>query len=248
MSERFKGGNALMNAEPPQPKRILGFGETPPSPEPVQPANPSAQQTPSPVEPVHPPNPPAVAEPVPAANPTGSPQRTGSPTEPVRVTDGFTAVTNHLLDDVLPALEPHEQVTLLRIYRLTRGHGTNRCKVSRKKLGAKTRVKRTRLLEALAVLEERGYIKRLPDDVSSGDVYDRGMNLEILLPGREPVRDTNPSARRTGSAREPNKESIKDNLSKSVVCDLCRGQSGMVYRDRDNPSLGVKRCDHGEGK
>jgi len=178
--------------------------------EPVQPANPFAPQTPPQPEPVRPPNPSAdqtgsPTEPVPAANPTPLPERTGSPAEPVRVTEGFMTVTNHLLDDVLPALEPHVQVVLLRLYRLTRGHRKARCKVSKNKLIAKTHVKRTRLLEALALLEERGYIKRLPDDISSGDVYDRGMNIEMLLPGVEPVRPANPSGPRTGSQRGPNK-------------------------------------------
>lgn len=185
--------------------------KTRPPSEPVQPTNPPAQQTPPQSEPVRLPNPPtertgSPVEPVPAANQTGSPGRTGLPAEPVRVTDGFTSLTNHLLDDVLPTLEPHEQVILLRLYRLSRGFGKARCKVSRKKLIAKTRVKRTRLLEALAVLEDRGHIKRLPDDISSGDVYDRGMNFEVLLGGAEPVQRANPSGGRTGSRGGPNKE------------------------------------------
>jgi len=36
MADKFKGGNALMDLEPkPAPKRVLGFGELPPKPEPV---------------------------------------------------------------------------------------------------------------------------------------------------------------------------------------------------------------------
>src|SRR5687767_14102411 len=107
------------------------------SAEPVRESDPSATRTRPADEPVVAPDPPA------------RPERTRPPAEPVRHTDGFMPVTNHLLDDVLPTLDPQDQVVLLRLYRLTRGHRKSRCKVSRGKLIAKTGVKKTRLLQAL---------------------------------------------------------------------------------------------------
>jgi len=145
------------------------------------------------------------AEPVSDLNPSTRPPRTRSLTEPVRHTDGFTGIINHLLDDILPTLEPSEQVVLLRLYRLTHGHGNATCKVSRQKLVNKTGVKRTRLLQALSKLEERGFIKRLADDTSNTDIYNRGMSFQMLLEGVRPVRIANPSSIRTRPQDEPNK-------------------------------------------
>jgi DNA-binding MarR family transcriptional regulator len=133
------------------------------------------------------------------------------------VTKGYTGVTNHLLDDILPSLEIAEQVILLRLYRLTRGHKQSRCKVSVGKLTTKTRVKRTRLREAISTLEERGYIKRLPDDVTNQDNYDRGMNIEMLLDGVDPGRQTTPAVQRPRSSGDPNKErALKENNKKGI--------------------------------
>jgi DNA-binding MarR family transcriptional regulator len=158
------------------------------------------------------------AEPVSDLNPSTRPPRTRSSTEPVRHTDGFTGIINHLLDDILPTLDPAEQVVLLRIYRLTHGHGNATCKVSRQKLVNKTGVKRTRLLQALSKLEERGFIKRLADDTSNTDIYNRGMSFQILLEGVKPVRTANPSDIRTRSSDEPNKvNTLKENTQTQDV-------------------------------
>lgn len=176
-------------------------GLTPPLYEPVHDANPSVLQTRPASEPV------AVPDAYPSdSDVTTPPQRTPPQAEPVRQTKGYVGVTNHLLDDVLPTLEPAEQVVLLRLYRLSRGHRQARCKVSLGTLVTKTRVKKTRLRDALLTLEDRGYIKRLHDDVASANVYDRGMNFEMLLAGVEPIRPANPSAPRTRPSGAPNKE------------------------------------------
>jgi DNA-binding MarR family transcriptional regulator len=133
------------------------------------------------------------------------------------VTKGYVSVTNHLLDDVLPSLDIAEQVVLLRLYRLTRGHKQSRCIVSIGKLITKTGVRRTRLREALATLEDRGYIKRLPDDVTNQNNYDRGMNFEMLLEGVDPGRQTTPVAVRPRSPNDPNKErTLKETNKKGI--------------------------------
>ncbi len=168
---------------------------------PVRAANPAIQQTPPPPEPVS------------VLNPTTSPQQTRSSAEPIRITNGYTRIINHLLDDVLPSLEPAEQVILLRLYRLSHGHNNACCKVSRQTLVNKTGVKRTRLLQALAKLQERGYIKRLADDIGNSDIYNRGMSFEMLLEAAESVHRTNPSIVRTGSYDGP----IKENTLKETT-------------------------------
>jgi len=143
--------------------------------------------------------------PVAVSDPTPRPKRTRPQVEPVRHTDGFISVTNHLLDDILPGLDPADQAVLLRLYRLTRGYKKSTCRVSRQKLIAKTNVKKTRLLQSLVTLEERGYIRRLADDTSNADIYSRGMNIEMLIGGAEPVRPADPSETRTRPPGEPNK-------------------------------------------
>jgi hypothetical protein len=169
-------------------------------------ATPAVTQPPSSLDPGRIVTPVAQGDPGPVSTPAPPPERPRPQGDPGRVTRGWTGVTNHLLDDVLPTLEPPDQVVLLRLYRLTRGHKQARCKVSVGKLIAKTRVKRTRLRESLALLKDRGYIRRLPDDVDNPDNYDRGMNIEMLLEGAEPGRVATPSAERPRSSGDPNKE------------------------------------------
>jgi hypothetical protein len=221
-----------LRREPEQP------ATTRPPDEPVHLANPSASQTPSPPEPV------AVTD------PSTRPERTRSQGEPVHHTNGYIQVTNHLLDDILPTLSPQDQAVLVRLYRLTRGHKKSTCKVSRGKLIAKTGVKKTRLLQSLTNLEERGFIKRLPDDVESRDVYDRGMNIEMLLEGIERVRVPDPSVTRTRSQDGPNKESIKRIDNKEPIASLdttkcpdCDGM-GVRYIDPLDYSKGTVKCRH----
>ena len=135
---------------------------------------------------------------------------------------------------------------LLRIYRLTRGHRKGRCNVSKKKLIAKTQVKKTRLLQALVTLEERGYIKRLPDDTGNPNLDERGMNLEMLLSGVEPTRAANPSAERTRPRSEPNKYKDQKKDQKGAVSDInkcpdCRGAIWLYLDGHDKPPT---KCKH----
>lgn len=160
--------------------------------------------------------PPPLRNPAVAAAPPPATEQPRPPADPGRVTKGYTRVTNHMLDDILPTLDPAEQVALLRLYRLSRGHDSSRCRVSMAKLIGKTRVKRTKLRDALATLEALGYIRRLPDDVSNPDADARGMTFEMLLEGAEPGRVATPSAQRPRSPGGPNKEAFKQNTQKAT--------------------------------
>jgi hypothetical protein len=181
-----------------------------------------------------------VADPDPPTRPDVAPPDSG----PVRRTDGFLLVTNHLLDDILPTLDPPEQAVLLRLYRLTHGFNRTTCRVSRAKLTAKTRVKKTRLQEALAALEGRGLIRRHADDTGNCDLALRGMLVEVLV---GPVRVADPSGARTRPPAGHNKEELKDNSIKGArardysECPDCLG-SGMWYPE--GFGKGVKRCTH----
>lgn len=197
-------------------------------------APPAASQPPAPTPPQR--------EPVAAVDPAPPPPRTPPPAEPLRRTDGFLSITNHLLDDIFPSLAPHEAVVLLRLYRLSWGFGSPRCNVSLSKLSAKTGVKKTKLREALAVLEGRGLVRRLADDVGSADYSLRGMWFEVTV---EPVRQANPSVSRTPPSGEGNK--IKALKVNSQNCSLCGGV-GHYFENPADPST-WKICRHdGEGE
>ena len=190
----------------------------PAAPDAEEAESPAAERPRPPADPGRVATPVARRDPGPVSTPPPPPERPRSPDDPGRHTKGHAIVTNHLLDDVLPTLEPPDQVVLLRLYKLTRGYRQSVCKVSVAKLTAKTRVKRTRLREALALLEDRGFIRRLADDVDSPGNYDRGMNIEMLLEGADPGRQASPVASRPRSSGDPNKEKdLKENSQKGVV-------------------------------
>lgn len=204
MPTASKGGWAALHDAQEQKRRER---EAPPPPtDPLRDTAPVATQPPSPIDPGRRTTGVAPRDPGLVSTPAPPPERPQSLADPGRVTKGHTSVTNHLLDDVLPTLDPPDQAVLLRLYRLSRGYRKSTCKVSVGKLITKTRVKRTRLRESLALLEDRGYIRRLPDDVDNPDNYDRGMNIEMLLEGIDPGRVATPSAQRPRSANDPIKE------------------------------------------
>lgn len=203
--KKHTGGNALMNLEP-KPRKILTFGESPPPTDAVRATTPVVIQPPPQFDPGRIATPVVERDPGPDSTPAPPPERPRPITDPGRVTKGHTGITNHVLDDILPTLDPPDQVVLLRLYRLSRGYRKSTCKVSVGKLITKTNVKRTRLRESLALLEDRGYIRRLPDDIDNPDNYERGMNIEVLLEGVDPGRVATPSAQRPRSSRDPNKE------------------------------------------
>ena len=249
---------------PPEPNpklsEILGryagtqtvISQPPPEPAPEVPAAPGPASTPvvgrprSLDDPGHHTAPVAERGPGPEKTPAPPPERPRSPYDPGRVTKGHTGVTNHLLDDVLPTLEPPDQAVLLRLYRLSRGFRQARCKVSLAALITKTNVKRTRLKESLRLLEARGYVRRLQDDVENPNNYDRGMNFEMLLDGPEGGRQTTGAAQRPGSPDGPNKDKgFKDNSKNEAAapkgCPDCGG-TGMWYPE--GFEKGVAKCRH----
>ena len=94
---------------------------------------------------------------------------------------GFLRVPNDLLDEILPTLDPCDQVVLLRLYRLSRGFNKDSCVISLSSLAKKCGMSRSRVQKAIALLINRGYIKRL----NRGNKQDVSAFL-ILLPGVPP--------------------------------------------------------------
>lgn len=151
--------------------------------------------------------------------------------EPVRNTKGLQILpvnSPHLrfayevLDHALSKLEPAPRTVLLRLYRLSAGFNTSVCHVSIGKLATHCKLGPTKLRDCLKLLESDGYIRRISVDVSNKNREQRGISFEVFLPRiespsqREPLRSTTPSATRTPSWREPNKEKA---LKESYIKD-----------------------------
>lgn len=236
---RYAGTQSLIGQPPPEPAAEAAA-------EPSRVPTPVAERPPSPSGPGHVAAPVAGRDPGPEKTPPPPSERPRSPHDPSRMTKGHTSVTNHLLDDILPTLDPPDQAVLLRLYRLSRGFRQARCKVSLAALITKTNVKRTRLKEALRLLEARGHIRRLHDDVENPDNYNRGMNFEMLLEGPEGGRLTTGVVSRPGSSDGPIKDKgFKDNSKNEAAapkdCPDCRG-TGMWYPE--GFEKGVAKCRH----
>lgn len=127
------------------------------------------------------------------------------------------------------------------IYRAAAGWHSDECTISIAKLSVYCRIDDKLIRKYIAQLQALGYLERL-DEARGGDA--QGARFRILLPRMAaPVKST--PGRNTGGADVPPiKENALKKDSKSVVCDLCRDMNGMVYGDRNDPSKGVKRCDH----
>lgn len=93
-----------------------------------------------------------------------------------------TRVPNEIFDRVMPTLEPAQQVILWRLYRLSAGFDSLRCRVSLPKLSAMINVKPTQLRIHLKILEERGLIRRLSVDLANKNQGERGIEFEVRLP------------------------------------------------------------------
>lgn len=138
---------------------------------------------------------------------TEPPSITVAPSETVApFNTPHTRVVNAIFDQIMPTLPPSSQVILWRLYRLSIGFGSNRCRVSIAKLSQSTGVKATQLREHLRVLESRKIIKRLSIDVSNPNQHERGIEFEINLPRINSSREAAPSVSVAPSEIEPNKE------------------------------------------
>src|SRR4030095_938107 len=77
---------------------------------------------------------------------------------PVR---GVTAVPNTVLDNLLPQLEPYEQLVYLRLYRLSHGFRSDTCLVSVDRLATACRISPSSTIRAIRDLEGKGMGRRV---------------------------------------------------------------------------------------
>jgi hypothetical protein len=246
MSERFKGGNALMKAEPPQPKRILGFGEAPPPTAPVPHPAP-VLDTPQVPDIVEVPRTAQVSDTVQVSDTAGTPEPipevsdTAPVPHPAQVRGHWT-ITNDITDTLWPVIrDPYAQSVLVQLLRLSWGFHKDECVVGLQKLADRCGFHKNQARKGRGILVGLGLIAEAGEDNTNPTKELRGTRYKILL--KPP-----PTVKVSGTAPVPNKERLSKNSLKVVVCDLCKDMKGMVYGDPDNPSLGVKRCDHRTGK
>lgn len=92
-------------------------------------------------------------------------------------------IPNEILDRIFPTLMPSDQVVLLRLYRLTRGFHNDTIKVSMGKLANTCHLSSRQVTTCVQRLGQRGLIKKLSVDWSNKNQADRGVVIQILLPG-----------------------------------------------------------------
>src|ERR1051325_2007740 len=74
---------------------------------------------------------------------------------------GFLALPHEMTEQILPTLSTTEQVVLLRLFRLSRGFGSDTCEVGQGTLQKACNVTRNTLKSAISALIEKGHIERL---------------------------------------------------------------------------------------
>lgn len=167
----------------------------------------------------------------------------------------YYSAPNELDDRIMPTLRPSEQVVLRRIFRLTRGFHKATCNVSVGKLARACNVSQKKAGEALNLLEDRGFIRRV-DSSNKGKINDlRGLTIECLIPeavtakSAVSAKSTVTAHRSVTAAGSDNKENaLKENTKKGSELALdtkdCPDCQGTGYYYPEGTAKGVKRCDH----
>jgi DNA-binding Lrp family transcriptional regulator len=108
---------------------------------------------------------------------------------PVR---GVTAVPNTVLDNLLPQLEPYEQLVYLRLYRLSHGFRNDTCLVSVDRLATACKISPSSTIRAIRDLERKGMVRRLEAKLGGKMSEIRGNRFWVFRP---PVPQTAPVSR-----------------------------------------------------
>jgi helix-turn-helix protein len=98
---------------------------------------------------------------------------------PVR---GVTAVPNSVLDNLLPQLEPYEQLVYLRLYRLSHGFRNDTCLVSLDRLAAACKISPSSTIRAIRDLESKGMVRRLEAKLGGKMSEVRGNRFWVFRP------------------------------------------------------------------
>jgi hypothetical protein len=136
---------------------------------------------------------------------------------------GYTRVPNDLLDRILPTLDPYDQTVLVRLYRLSRGFGSDTCRVSIPVLAKACNVSERQVRISVGRLEVRELVRRIEQDFGNKDRSLRGTTFLILIPDTTTAQRTTPARYATpaqGSAAAhgaANKEkALKENSKKGI--------------------------------
>jgi hypothetical protein len=106
---------------------------------------------------------------------------------------GYTKVANDLLDRLLPTLDVYDQSVIIRLWRLSRGFGSEICRVAQPTLAKSCNISERQLRITLVRLEARGLIKRVERDFDNKNMHLRGTVFRILLEDPSPARRTTPA-------------------------------------------------------
>jgi hypothetical protein len=157
---------------------------------------------------------------------------------------GYLRLYYQLIDHLLPQLSPPEAVVYLHLYRLSWGFNKPVCHISNPGMARRAGISERSVRDVTARLIQKKLIEKVGEVFGAGK--EQGITYRVAIPaGLESIAG---QANTAGAATiATNKEVLKKKDNKVTVCDLCKGSSGMVYRDPSNPSLGVKRCTHGQG-
>lgn len=154
---------------------------------------------------------------------------------------GFSKIPNRYYDHLCAHLSPDEQAVYSQLYRLSHGYGKETCLISNSRLSERSSVPVSTLKRVVVRLVGRGLVEKV--NAVHGPLREQGVTYRVPVASQLTVSQPKPSQPTAGH----NKRTLKDNSKSVSVCDLCKGMNGLVYGDPDNPSLGVRRCDHGAG-
>ena len=167
----------------------------------------------------------------------------------------YYSAPNELDDRIMPTLRPSEQAVLRRVFRLTRGFHKATCNVSVGKLARACNLSERKAGEALNVLEERGFIRRIESSNRGKANELRGLSIECLIPEAVTAKsavsaktaDTAKTAVTAGTADNKEtalKEKIKKGSELALDTRNCPDCNGTAWVYPEGPDSGVKRCMH----
>lgn len=160
-----------------------------------------------------------------------------------------TRTPNVIEDELLPTLKPPAQAVLRRLYRLSAGFGTSRCKVSVPKLALMCNMSESSTRAQLKILYRRRLVKKINEDNDNANQQERGIEFAVLLPRLARSKSEAPTefAGATGAAGATGitgnkRKTLKDKDQKEDRCARCKDTGGFLYPR--GPGGGVIKCDH----
>jgi hypothetical protein len=94
----------------------------------------------------------------------------------------YTTVPNDIWDEVMPTLNVYDQAVLWRLYRLTRGHHADTCRVGLERLAKACNIGKRQISTSLDRLVKIGLVERVGADFGNPNKKDRGGIYKVNLP------------------------------------------------------------------